>query len=148
MKSTNNYTLAGGITAAVMRPPNSTLPDELLDLSDQCFTMKLYHEGSSYVETRSCDEGIYTVRHTLTLVGYLGEDLISSDYELQSIMRDGVVADIALCSGAEIRIGWSKKYGTAAPLRLVSCEIISGEKRLDYPMKKWVWESIDTSTLI
>ncbi len=148
MESTNNYTLVGGIATVVMRPPNSTLPDTLFDISDQCLTMDLYHEGSSYVETRSCEEGIYTVRHTLTLVGYLGEELISNDYELPSLLRDGVIADVAFTSGAEIRVGWSKKYGTAAPLRLLSCEVVSGEKRLDYPIKRWVWESLDTTTLI
>ncbi len=147
MELRSNYLLAGGIAHVVMHPSNSTLPDEPLTVGDSSLTMPLHHEGSSYSELRNCSAGLYTVTHRLTVVGYLGEDMASEE-ELQALLLSGIVADVKLNSGATIRVGWSSKFGVAAPLRLVSSEVVSGEKRLDYPLRKWVWESTDASALI
>ncbi len=130
-----------------MHPSSSTLPDELLAETEQSITLMLHHEGSLYSEVRSSTNGMYGVQHQLTLVGYHGDE-IGDEATMQQALREGVVADVKLNSGAVIRVGWSSKYGVAAPLRLVSSEIITGEKRVDYPLKRWIWESIDMSSLI
>ncbi|MFI3270163.1 MAG: hypothetical protein SNG14_07600 [Rikenellaceae bacterium] len=145
LRSSNQLT--GGIAEVVMHPTPSTLPDELLTKTDDSLSLSLHHEGSTYSEVRSCTNGMYSVRHQLTVVGYLGEGL-DSEAAVQQLLKGGVIADVRLNSGAVIRVGWSVKYGSAAPLRLITSETATGEKRLDYPLKRWVLESTDTSSLI
>ncbi len=147
MELKSNYLLAGGIAEVVMHPSSSTLPEAVLATTDESFSITLHHEGSSYSEVRGSTHGMYSVRHKLTLVGYMGGDM-ASEAAVQRVLQQGVVADVRLNSGESVRVGWSEKYGVAAPLRLVSSEILTGEKRLDFPLKTWVWESLDTTALI
>ncbi len=145
MESIPKYNLVGGITSVVLHP-TTTLSSEGVASGDG-YNVTLCDWGSSYVETLNVQDGLYMVTHKLTFVGYVGEDPIAGE-RFKAVLREGVVADVVLNSGVTIRVGWSDKYGSAAPLRLVSSELESGEKPIDYPLKKWIWESVDTISLI
>ncbi len=141
MESNPVYGLVGGITRVVLHPTKTPLAESSGD------EVSLYYQGSSYSEEQSCESGQLIVTHRLTLVTHIGEDPLTGS-KMRDAERDGIVADVTLSSGCKITLGWSEKHGFAAPLRLVTVETTSGEKSLDYPLKKWVWESEDSLSLI
>ncbi len=144
MESENIYGLVGGIANIVLHPATTPLPELG---GDEGMPVALYDRGSSYVEEQILESGLYRVRHTLSFVTKHGDSPFTNPQMLRAL-RDGVVADVTLASGAQIRVGWSERLGVHAPLRLQQVEFTSGERGTDYPLKKWVWVSEDTLSLI
>ncbi len=87
------------------------------------------------------------MRHTLTFVTQHGNSPFTNA-EMERILHEGAVADVTLATGATIRVGWSAKHNLEAPLQLQLVSFESGERGADYPLKRWVWESLDTTALI
>lgn len=145
MESEQIYNPTGGIAHVVLHPVGAPLPD-FGDSSQGGVEIFLEESGSSYLEEQIFEAGQYYVRHTLTLCTPHGEGPYTPD-SLKIALRDGVVADVTLCSGLQLRLGWSRDYGVAYPLRLSAMEFSSGEKLSAIPTKRWVWRSVDSTPL-
>ncbi|MFI3328068.1 MAG: hypothetical protein SNH79_03535 [Rikenellaceae bacterium] len=145
----SNYDLVGGITKVVVHPTGATLPALEEGGAEQSSGVRVEIEerGSSYVESREMQDGQYCVRHTLTFVTQHGNGPFTNA-QLERALNEGVVADVTLATGATIRVGWSEKHGVEAPLHLQSVAFESGERGVDLPLKKWIWESVDITPLL
>ncbi len=133
----------GGITQVVMHPIGANLQS----LEDSEMPVMLEERGSSYRESHELREGQYCVRHRLTFVTQHGNGPFTNA-QLERALHEGIIADVTLATGATIRVGWSEKHNFEAPLFLQSVEFESGERGADFPLKKWIWESLDTTPLI
>lgn len=137
MGSNPDFGLVGGITRVVVYPAKTPLS------KDDGEEIELHFCGSSYSEGQTWKDGQLTVKHSLTLTTPLGSIPI-----LESQNNDALIAVATLASGDEITIGYSKRHGTNAPLRVTKTELSSGDKRVDYPLKTWLLESLDSTPLI
>lgn len=106
----------------------------------------LLDDGSSYTEESLGQQGLASVRHTLTLVLGRGEgrDLAGGEL-LAAWVREGVVALLTTADGERMLAGWSEHFGPEQPLRLVSQTSRTGTDPLDRPTAVWVFASEDTS---
>ncbi|MFI3289143.1 MAG: hypothetical protein SNH55_04390 [Rikenellaceae bacterium] len=145
MESEQIYNPIGGIAAVVLHPVGTPLPDFGV-CSTSSVEVFLEESGSSYLEEQIVENGECYVRHTLTFTTPHGESPYSTE-ALKTVLRDGVIADVTLASGLQLRLGWSRIYGTSFPLRLTKIEFSSGENRLTLPSRSWVWVSTDKSPL-
>ncbi|MFI3304889.1 MAG: hypothetical protein R3Y68_00065 [Rikenellaceae bacterium] len=146
MESNQSFELVGGITRVVLHLASTPLPD-IGEVGESSFEVTLEAGVASYVERQTLEATLYRVHHTLAFQCEHADSPLD-DEQMKLALRDGVVADVTLGTGATIRVGWSERFELAAPLRLQSVEFASGESRVDYPLRSWVWSSIDSDTLI
>ncbi len=145
MESEQIYNPIGGIAAVVLHPVGTPLPD-FGESSTSSVEVFLEESGSSYLEEQIVENGQCYVSHTLTFTTPHGEAPYSGE-ALKRVLRDGVVADVTLASGLQLRLGWSRDYDTSFPLRLTKIEFTSGDNRLALPSQRWVWVSTDRTPL-
>ncbi len=145
MESEQIYNPTGGITRVVLHPVGTPLPD-FGDCSVSGVEVFLEERGASYLEEQIFEDGQYSVRHTLTFCTPHGEGPYAPE-ALKIALRDGVVADVTLTSGLQMRLGWSRDFDVALPLRLTNMEFTSGDNALALPSKRWVWQSLDRTSL-
>ncbi len=141
MESQQIYNPTGGIARIVLHPVGTPLPE-----FGSGVEVVLEERGASYLEEQVYENGLYYVRHTLTFQTPHGEGPYNPE-ELKIALRDGVIADVTLSSGLQLRLGWSRDYDTIYPLRLSGVEFTSGDNRLALPSKKWTWCSVDRTAL-
>ncbi|MFR9650743.1 MAG: hypothetical protein SNG35_01810 [Rikenellaceae bacterium] len=134
--------LVGGIAQVVLHHPSSTLP-HLGGVARDSLTLSLLSTGSSYSESRVDDGDLTATEHTLTLA-IEPDSPIFDDRAMERAVSNGVVADITLSTGVQIRVGWSERYGVAFPLLFTSVGYDSGSQISDKPTRKWVLSSVDT----
>ncbi len=158
MESTHNYESVGGVTAVVIYPMGTPLPELNKEEGTEegteedlpsyiSYELELAEEGSEYSEQWLIQGGTMAVKHTLATVTH-------QDYwpfnmrEKEYIMRRGVVADVTLASGLVIRIGDTFIEGAQYALKLTSMVAESGDEPIGIPTKRWVWELVDRTQLL
>ncbi len=146
MESNQSFELVGGIARLVLHPISTPLP-EIGVVDESSIEVSLECGVASYVERQLLESRQYQVLHTLSFQCEHGNSPFT-DTQMQRCLIEGVVADVTLGTGATIRVGWSERFEFASPLRLQSVEFASGETKVDYPLRSWVWSSIDSDTLI
>ncbi len=146
---TDLYDLRGGVTRVVLYPIGVDLPQfpQYNELDSSAVDVPLDLAGSSYNEQVEVSDGRMLVTHRLSLVTLHGDEIFTAAY-LDRVVREGVVADVELTSGASIRLGWSERYGTQYPLRLLRSEFDSGTQDSDIPSKRWVFECADHAAIV
>lgn len=146
MESNQSYELVGGVARVVMHPASTPLP-EIGECGETSVEIPLDVGVASYIERQELVSGQYRVLHKLSFQFEHGESPFTKELTSQ-LLTKGAIADVTLGTGATIRVGWSSRYEASAPLRLQNMEFTSGERKVDYPLKSWVWCSTDYQTLI
>ena len=148
METTPKSRLVGGIAKVILHHSSDSLHTvEVGSESEGSVAIQLAVGGSSYLEERVCEQCGTGVKHTLTLaIRY--ECTPYDEPTLQRVIRDGVVADVTLATGDQIRVGWSERYRSSLPLRLTSANYESGKRLSDCPSRIWVLSSLDTNGLL
>ena len=128
MTNLRRYRPIGGVTAAKLFPVSEL--DSVEDVAKGGgIEVELLDDGSCYEETISAEQGLVSVRHTLTLCAQVDKagEWMDADF-LQRCATEGVVACVGLASGEELRLGWSPKFGFEQALRLDKLNFHSGDE--------------------
>ncbi len=84
------------------------------------------------------------VRHTLEMEFAANPATRAAVDELRAAAAsEGVVALVTMASGRVVVAGWSRRFGTRYPLRLVAESVSSGEAPADCPTVRVTLESTD-----
>ncbi len=141
MESSQNFELVGGITDVVIYPAGAPLPEAVGELTADALPIAIAERSSKYSEEWSCRSSSRAIHHTLQYVTTNDQESLSQS-EIEAAMLHGVVADVTLASGANIRVGLTYT------LRLKSVSFTSGTEPTDTPQRVWVWECTDTTPLL
>ena len=136
------------------KPVGGILSAELFFASDlhsvddmvkgQGIDVELCDDRSTYEEHFSAESGLVSVKHTLTLVAAREDAAAWIDAEfLRNCAADGVVAKIALSTGENLTIGWSKKMQFEQALRLQALTCSTGTRPKHRPRIELVLSCCD-----
>lgn len=126
MATNSNFKPIGGIASAEL-----LMVKDLKSRSDlitkEGIKVELSDYASHYDESFLSDNGLVSVKHTLTLVAAREDAAAWIDAEfLRNCAADGVVAKITLSTGENLTIGWSKKMLFEQALRLQALTCSTG----------------------
>lgn len=143
MATNSKFKPIGGIASAEL-----FLVKDLKSLNDMStkegIEVELSDYASHYDESFRADNGLVSVKHTLTLVA-AREDAsawIDADF-LRHCAADGVVAKVTLSTGEKLTIGWSKKMLFEQALRLQSLTCSTGTRPKHRPRIELVLSCCD-----
>lgn len=132
----------GGINQVVLYPAGDVL--EVISTADNLTIVGV--DGSSPIlitpmeqsslvtlEVKSGIEALSVVhRLKISIEECFAEEILTPEFLIQAAYR-GFVAQVTTLSGKTVVLGWSRKFGAAAPLRLEGLESSSCEKRIQSP---------------
>ena len=127
------YKPVGGILSAELFYVGD-LESELDMVEGRGVEVELIDYKSSYEELMSADNGLVSVKHTLTLVADSknGKQWMKQEF-IRRCSTEGVVASVEMATGEEIIVGHCPRFLFEQALRLESLKFLSGEKLNDSP---------------
>lgn len=100
-------------------------------------------DGASYTEERKDDSGAPMIEHTLEMTLPGGPETRRAVAELSAASAGGLVAIVTTREGERLLAGYSRRFGTAYPLRLAAAVSAAGESPADIPSETIVLSSLD-----
>jgi hypothetical protein len=151
MDVATSYKAVGGVESVALYPANavsSVLFSSAgceVEFSHAAIEIELLDDSSHYEEVAECNDGVACVSHQLSIVADRGKahEWLTIDF-LERASCEGLVADVLLCDGRRLLVGYSLRFGSEQPLRLDSLTSSSGSRLCDTPAATLRLVSYDT----